>query len=83
MAKTPANILAATLGWDVAEAREHRYQDTRTGRMAIFTVGEDYYTVSKKRPTWDGLDWQEAPDQFWAKQSGTILWVAKMDSEAK
>jgi hypothetical protein len=51
--------------------------------MAIFTVGEDYYTVSKKTPTWDGLDWQQHPDQFWAKQSGTILWVAKMNSEAE
>jgi hypothetical protein len=81
MAKSPASILAATLGWDQAEAREHRYQDTRTGRLAIFTVGDDYYTVSKTKPTWDDMDWKEAADQFWAKQSNTILWVAPTPTE--
>lgn len=78
-----ATILASTLGWDMPEVREHRYQDTRTGKLAIFAIGEDYYTVAKTKPSWDGLDWKEAKDQFWAKQNNTVLWVADMNSEAK
>ena len=82
MSKSAGGILAATLGWDVAEVREHRYQSTRTSKL-IFAIGDDYYMVTKTKPTWDGLDWHQHPDQFWAWQNGTILWVAKMNSEAK
>jgi hypothetical protein len=55
MARQANTIVAQTFGWDAAEMREYRYQDTRTGKLAIYTIGNNYFTVSKTKPTWDDL----------------------------
>jgi hypothetical protein len=81
MARQANTIVAQTFGWDAAEMREYRYQDTRTGKLAIYTIGNNYFTVSKTKPTWDDLGWQEYPDQFWAKQSNTVIWFAEVKEE--
>jgi hypothetical protein len=74
MARTAA-IIASTFGWDIAEVRESRYQDTRT-KQPLFVLDGRYYTTSKDAPKDKEYDWKQATDQFWAKQSDTILWVA-------
>ncbi len=78
----PAAIIAATFGWDVSEARERRYQDTRT-KQPIYATGNEYYTVSKKTPKDTEYAWRKAKDQFFAEQSGTILWVADANEESE
>jgi hypothetical protein len=78
--KHAATIVAQTFGWDTAEAREHRYQDTRTP-LPIFAIGEQYFAVSQTCPKWDNLVWVRHSDQFWAQHNGTTLWVAAMKQE--
>jgi hypothetical protein len=81
--KTRANaarIIAESLSIDLADMREYRYQPSRTGGLAIYAIGERYFAVSPAKPTWDGLDWREHPDQFWAKRAETVLWVADAGS---
>lgn len=74
-------IIAATLGLDLESSRafnnEYRYQPTRHV-AAIYTDGNDYYAVGKRRPK-DvvGEDWTPWTDQFWAAKEGTTLWVSK------
>lgn len=75
-----ASILAATFGWDSGEMAAYRYQYGRTGKLAIYTVDDSYWTVSKTKPDWSGLDWQKHTDQHFAEQSGTTVWRAHMNS---
>jgi hypothetical protein len=47
---------------------------------AIYAIGNDYWTASKTKPTWEGLKWVAHKDQFWAEQAGTTIWKADMNS---
>ena len=69
--------LAATIGLDLAELSDYRYQSTRTP-FAIYTFGEWYFATSPEKPKWkmkfeDG-DWEEHPDRHFAQQAGTRIW---------
>lgn len=68
--RSAKSIIAATLCVDVSDVGDH-YQRER----GVYVMGSDYFTCSPRRPA-DGRTWREHPDQFWAKQSGTVLWVA-------
>jgi hypothetical protein len=77
-----SKIIAEALGLDY-EGRnafndEYQYQPTRTGAEKIYTTGADYYCVKKTKPKADvGQPWELMPDQFWAKQAKTVVWVSK------
>jgi hypothetical protein len=77
--KGPASVIASTVGMELSELRDYRYHYGKTKR-ALFAIGEEYLTIGATRPTpeeVDGLDlsWEEHPDQFWARQASTTLWV--------
>lgn len=74
-------IIASTLGLDLESSRafnnEYQYQPGRT-KKPVYVVGDDYFCVSKSKPTDDvGGPWEPYGDQFWAKEKGTILWVSR------
>lgn len=68
-------ILASTIGWDIAEVSECRYQ--RYTLPSVYSIGDLYFAVSKRRPKHEdvGGEWKPHPDQFWAEQNGTTVWV--------
>lgn len=75
------NVFACTLGYEISEARECRYQPTRT-KIPVYTSGDDYFCVSKKDPgALLDMKWQKHTDQFWAEQSKTVLWISKPEVE--
>lgn len=54
------------------------YHFGRTGRDSIFTNGNDYYAISKRKPTYEcGKSWEPHPDQFWTKDLDTIIWISR------
>jgi hypothetical protein len=70
------HIIAATLGLDMAELEDYRYQPTRTKRP-IYAIGDVYVATGLKPPKEDvGAPWQQHPDQFWANGKTTI-WLSK------
>ena len=74
--------LAATLGMDIAELRDCRYQETRTW-MPVYSGGENYYCTSQTNPgNLLGLRWGKMKDQFFAERANTVCWVAHMESAA-
>jgi len=71
------SIIAATLGDDVADVQEYRYQSTKTTR-AIYAIGDFYYATGKKAPKDAvGEPWEMHDDQFFAEKNNTILWVSE------
>lgn len=51
--KSAAEIIAFVTGQDYAEMKDYRYQSTRTGNVAVYAFGNDYYccpTVKQKPP---------------------------------
>jgi hypothetical protein len=70
-------ILASTLGWDIREVPEYRYQ--RYTAPAVYLVGDCYFAVYKTKPKHSdvGADWHPHPDQFWADRAGTTVWVSQ------
>lgn len=75
-------VLAATFSWDVSEAKECRYQDTRT-KCPIYSVGDKYYAVSKTEPKDKvGGPWRQHNDQYFAGKKNTVVWVCDMLTEA-
>lgn len=68
-------ILASTIGWDIGEVSECRYQ--RYTRPAVYVIGNRYMAVSAARPRHDdvGGEWKPHTDQFWAGMHGTTVWV--------
>ena len=74
--------IAATLGFDLPEMKDYRYQDTRTTR-AIYSIGDSYFAVGKTAPKDKvGKPWFKAKDQFWAEHSNTVLWESAIDADA-
>jgi hypothetical protein len=71
-------VISSTFGIDQAELSEYRYQPTRT-KQAIYSIGDRYFACGNKTPQDEvGRDWMVETDQFFAKQSGTILWSSKV-----
>jgi hypothetical protein len=70
------HIIAATLGLDIADLGDYRYQPTKTTRP-IYAIGDIYVAAGHKPPKDDvGSKWEEHKDQFWANGKTTV-WVAK------
>ena len=70
-------IIASSIGFDIDEMEDYRYQPTRT-KQPIYAVGEYYYACGKRKPSDQvGSDWLIDREQFWAEQNKTILWSAK------
>lgn len=73
---SPKYALAATVGMDLSELSEYRYQSTRT-QKAVYAM-EDYWCASSTVPKDAvGGPWEKHSDQFWAEQAKTIIWRAK------
>ncbi len=78
MAMQSTNALATHLGWDVADLRDYRYQQTRT-RGPVFTIGDSYMTVCKvgKKPCKFDLEWK--PVNSWITEAyGWLVFEASM-----
>lgn len=72
--------LAATLGMDVAELREYRYQPTRTA-IPVYAIGDTYYCVSQTNPgNLNGMNWERMSDQFWAEMAKTVCWKSEVEA---
>lgn len=78
--------LSNTLEFDSGELVSYQYQPGRFPR-AIYGVDPSWYCVGKTPPKASsmdhlaGLKWKKHPDQFWAEQANTVIWVADMNSE--
>lgn len=76
--KPAAYVIAATLGQDINELADNRYQSTRTSR-AIYSFDDRYFAVGKRAPKDKvGGVWRPHTDQFWAAKGNTILWVCNI-----
>jgi hypothetical protein len=70
------HIIAATLGLNIADLGDYRYQPTRTTRP-IYAIGNIYVAAGHKPPKDNvGAKWEEHQDQFWTNGQTTV-WVAK------
>ena len=66
--------VATHLGWDVADVREHRYQQHRTP-CAVYTVGDDYLTATTGKPPKSNADYQwEKVDSWITEVYGNVIW---------
>ena len=80
------SALAGTIGLEISELIESQYQPGRFPR-AIYAVGERYYCTGNRPPKPEGMQhlsdlaWTKHSDQFWAEKAGTVIWVAKADTE--
>ena len=78
--KRATAIIAATVGVDAGELRDYRYHYGKT-RRPLYAIGEEYLCTGEEAPKpeeVDGmeLDWHPHPDQFWARQADTVLWMS-------
>lgn len=74
-------IIAETLGWDIRELSEYRYQPGRT-KQSLYAIGQQYFAVSPKLPKDKDYAWMLHADQFSASKQNTKLWVADVDARA-
>lgn len=83
-----ASAIASHFGFDVAEARQYRYQPTRTP-CAVYAVDDGYFTATKgaKKPReaddhftgqWK---WNEVAALGYAKAMGWHIWRHVADDE--
>ena len=73
-------VIAATIGFDMAELDDYRYQPTQTTR-AIYAIGDIYLAAGKTPPKDDvGSKWEKHTDQFWT-EGKTSIWVSKATGE--
>lgn len=78
MAKSAAEVIAETLGWDVAEVRDYRYQ--RYVNPAVYAIGERYFAAHVSKPRHDvGGAWEAHSDQFGARGTARVIWVCKAE----
>ena len=70
-------VLAGTFSCDTNDIKEYRYQSGKTTRP-IYAIGSKYFAIGKTKPKDDmGGEWKQNKDQFFAKKSGTILWISE------
>ena len=74
MAKRANTVIAESLGWDVKDVSECRYQ--RFVSPAVYSIGDRYFAAHTARPKHDvGGEWREHTDQFGARGTSMIIWV--------
>jgi hypothetical protein len=73
--KRATTIIAETLGWDVKEVSEYRYQ--RYTNPAVYSIGDFYLAVHPTKPKHNdvGGEWREHTDQFGARDTMTTIWI--------
>lgn len=72
---SPRATLASTLGLDLNELSEYRYQNYAS--PAVYAIGDKYFAVGQKQPRHAvGGPWRKHRDQFFAERNNTIVWVA-------
>ncbi len=76
-------IIADSLGWDIKEVQECRYQ--KYTNPAVYSIGEYYFAVSKTQPKHKdvGENWVEYKDQFGARNTDKKIWVCNQIKENK
>lgn len=72
-----STVIASTLGLDAAEIGDYHYQPSRLARPAVYSIGDCYYACGVRMPRHAEYEWTPHPDQFWAKQCKTVLWVGR------
>jgi hypothetical protein len=73
--KRAATVIAETLGWDVSDMSEQRYQ--RYTAPAVYAIGNQYFAAYHTKPRHKdiGTDWVEHTDQFGARGTNMKVWV--------
>jgi hypothetical protein len=79
--KQAAHMLAETLGWDVAEVREYRYQ--RYVKPAVYSIASRYFAIHPSKPKHDdvGGEWELHTDQFGVRGTNYKVWVSNPQRE--
>ena len=66
--------IASHLGWDVAEIREHRYQQHHTP-CPVYTVGGEYLTATSGKTPKNNEDYQwQRVDSWVTEVYGNVIW---------
>lgn len=74
--KRADRIIAETLGWDVSEIKDYRYQ--RYVNPVVYAIGDQYFAAHKIKPKHDvGQEWVEHTDQFGARDTDRKVWVCQ------
>lgn len=72
------NVIGSTIGMELSEVTDCRYQPTRTTK-AIYSIDSQYFAVGKNAPKDEvGGKWRQHRDQFFAEKHSTVLWVCDM-----
>ncbi len=68
-------VIAETIGWDVKEVTECRYQKYTS--PAVYSIGDFYMAAHPTKPKHDdvGREWVEYKDQFGARGTSMKVWV--------
>jgi len=77
--KRAETVIAESLGWDIQELRECRYQ--RYTAPAVYAVGGRYFAASVNKPKHDdvGIEWVEHSDQFGTRDTPMKVWVCNAE----
>jgi hypothetical protein len=81
-----AELIASTLGQDVADVRDDQYQATRYSAPSVYAIGDQYYAAHPTKPRHEVAgEWRLHNDQFWCERYGTDkrVWVCDVEYEEK
>ena len=69
----PREAMSAHLGCESLKEleAEHRYQPRPNELHKRYTSGDYIYTYGERPPS---TEWDQDPDQFYARQAKTIIW---------
>jgi hypothetical protein len=75
--KQTSHMLAETLGWDIADLRECRYQ--RYTLPKVYSIGDRYFAVHTSKPKHDDVGgyWELHTDQFGVRGTDYKIWVSQ------
>lgn len=74
--KRANEILAETLGWDVREVSDYRYQ--KYTDPVVYSIGDRYFAVHATKPKHEvGKEWVMHTDQFGARGTPRSIWVCE------
>ena len=81
MKKRANEIIGETLGMNVNDVTEYRYQSTRTS-IPVYAIGDTYYCcpIAGRLPP-KGWEWRPIEDQFFAQREGRTVYSASGDPE--
>jgi len=73
--KRANTVIAETLGWDIKDVIECRYQ--KYSSPAVYSIGDRYFAAHPSKPKHKdvGGEWREHDDQFGARGTKNKVWV--------